>query len=332
VQERFVGWELGIILLFATLAAVSALVAYKRLKRAVRELELALTIARAEREHAESIIGRLSEKVTAVASATPGDSSLNRPVPPDAAPLEMVRKLKNDFISSVSHELRTPLASIKAYVEMLIDGEAEDEKAKRDFYDVIQNEANRLSRLIDNILNVSKIESGLVQINRQPQSLSPVVSDAMEAIAPQARAKQIVLEEKLTDAAYEALVDKELIFQAILNLLSNAIKFTPLNGRVTVETAVDQDRRAVLVRVTDTGAGIPSGDVPYIFEKFYKLQASARQSQGTGLGLALVRHIVELAHQGKVSVRSEVGNGSCFEIELPLHAPQEAPKAEGSLP
>ena len=100
-----------------------------------------------------------------------------------------VAEMKNDFVSNVSHELRTPLASIKAYVEMLIDGEADDEKTKREFYDVIQNEANRLGRLIDNILNISRIESGLVKINKQPQSLTVIVKEAIEVIAPQAEAE-----------------------------------------------------------------------------------------------------------------------------------------------
>src|SRR5262249_52812504 len=101
-----------------------------------------------------------------------------------------VAEMKNDFVSNVSHELRTPLASIKAYVEMLIDGEADDEKTKREFYDVIQNEANRLGRLIDNILNISRIESGLIKINKQPQSLAVILKDAVEVIAPQAKMKQ----------------------------------------------------------------------------------------------------------------------------------------------
>ena len=100
-----------------------------------------------------------------------------------------VAEMKNDFVSNVSHELRTPLASIKAYVEMLIDGEADDEKTKREFYEVIQNEANRLGRLIDNILNISRIESGLVKINKQPQSLTVIMKEAIEVITPQARTK-----------------------------------------------------------------------------------------------------------------------------------------------
>src|SRR5690606_29857543 len=116
-----------------------------------------------------------------------------------------IAQMKNDFVSNVSHELRTPLASIKAYVEMLIDGEADDEKTQREFYEVIQNEANRLSRLIDNILNISRIESGLVKINKQPLSLMVVIKEALEVMAPQARTKQIKLVEQLTPAFYQTL-------------------------------------------------------------------------------------------------------------------------------
>ncbi len=141
-----------------------------------------------------------------------------------------VAEMKNDFVSSVSHELRTPLASIKAYVEMLIDGEADDEKTTHEFYEVIQNEANRLSRLIDNILNISRIESGLVQINKQPQSLMVILKEAMEVIAPQARMKQITLVEQLTPAFYQTSADKDMLYQAVLNLLSNAVKYTPERG------------------------------------------------------------------------------------------------------
>jgi len=323
-----VGWELSVILLFGVLSLATAAVAYARLRNRVRELEVALQIASVEREHAETIIKRFSDSVASEMASVPSP----RPSPgvsfessgrerPNLSSLELVRKLKNDFVSSVSHELRTPLASIKAYVEMLIDGEAEDDKTKRDFYDVIQNEANRLSRLIDNILNVSKIESGLVQVNKQKQQLATIVLEAIDAIGPQARTKRVAIEEQLSCDRREVMADKELIYQAILNLLSNAVKFTPSGGKVKIETSVDEGRGVVCLRVTDSGAGIPADDLPFIFEKFYKVQANARSGQGlagTGLGLALVRHIVEVAHEGHVCVRSDAGNGSCFEIELPL--------------
>jgi two-component system, OmpR family, phosphate regulon sensor histidine kinase PhoR len=229
-----------------------------------------------------------------------------------------VAELKNDFVSSVSHELRTPLASIKAYVEMLIDGEADDDKTKREFYDVIQNEANRLSRLIDNILNISRIESGLVQINKQPQSLTVILKEAMEVIAPQAKLKQIHLVEQLTPVFYQTLADKDMLYQAVLNLFSNAVKYTPENGSITVQTLVDEAKRKVITRINDTGVGIPPKDLPFVFDKFYRAEANNHMAKGTGLGLSLVKHIIETVHRGRIFVESHVGKGSCFGFELDL--------------
>ncbi|MDP9175443.1 MAG: cell wall metabolism sensor histidine kinase WalK [Planctomycetota bacterium] len=229
-----------------------------------------------------------------------------------------VAEMKNDFVSSVSHELRTPLASIKAYVEMLIDGETDDEKTTREFYEVIQNEANRLSRLIDNILNISRIESGLVQVNKQPQSLMVILKEALEVIAPQARLKQINLVEQLTPVFYQTLADKDMLYQAVLNLLSNAVKYTPENGTITVQTIVDESKRRVIARISDTGVGIPPKDLPFVFDKFYRAEANNHMAKGTGLGLSLVKHIVETVHRGRIFVESHIGKGSCFGFELEL--------------
>jgi two-component system phosphate regulon sensor histidine kinase PhoR len=229
-----------------------------------------------------------------------------------------VAELKNDFVSSVSHELRTPLASIKAYVEMLIDGEADDEKTTREFYEVIQNEANRLSRLIDNILNISRIESGLVQINKQPQSLTIILKEALEVIAPQARMKGINLVEQLTPVFYQTSADRDMLYQAVLNLLSNAVKYTPERGTITVQTAVDEAKRKVIARISDTGVGIPPKDLPFVFDKFYRAEANNHMAKGTGLGLSLVKHIIETVHRGRIFVESHVGKGSCFGFQLDL--------------
>jgi two-component system phosphate regulon sensor histidine kinase PhoR len=227
-------------------------------------------------------------------------------------------QMRNDFVSSVSHELRTPLASIKAYAEMLIDGEATDEKTKGEFYEVIQNEANRLERLIDNILNISRIESGLVQVKKRPESLMVLVKEAIEVITPQARQKQIKIEEQLTPAFYQTLVDKDMMYQAVLNLLSNAVKYTPNNGRITVTTLVDEHKKRVVTKVSDTGVGIPPKDLPFVFDKFYRSEHNNQMAKGTGLGLSLVKHIVETVHHGEIFVESTVGKGTCFSFELDL--------------
>jgi two-component system phosphate regulon sensor histidine kinase PhoR len=229
-----------------------------------------------------------------------------------------VAEMKNDFVSSVSHELRTPLASIKAYIEMLIDGEATDDKTTQEFYEVIQNEANRLSRLIDNILNISRIESGLVKINKQPQSLTIIMKEALEVISPQAAQKDITLRERLTPVFYQTLADKDMLYQAVLNLLSNAVKYTPEGGTISVETLVDEPKKIVITRIADTGVGIPPKDLPFVFDKFYRAEANNRMAKGTGLGLSLVKQIIEGVHDGRIFVESHVGKGSSFGFELKL--------------
>lgn len=229
-----------------------------------------------------------------------------------------VAEMKNDFVSNVSHELRTPLASIKAYVEMLIDGEAGDDKTRNEFYEVIQSESNRLSRLIDNILNISRIESGLVRINKLPLPLSAILKDGVEVIRPQADAKNITLVEKLPAMDYRTLVDRDMMYQAVLNLLSNAVKYTPEGGTVTVEATVDESARKILAHITDTGVGIPPKDLAFVFDKFYRVEANNHMAKGTGLGLAMVKHIVETVHKGRIFVQSGVGSGSQFGLELNL--------------
>jgi two-component system, OmpR family, phosphate regulon sensor histidine kinase PhoR len=229
-----------------------------------------------------------------------------------------IAQLKNDFVSNVSHELRTPLASIRAYVELLIDGEAQDETTKREFYDIIQNEANRLSRLIDNVLNLSKIEAGVVKVYRRPQSLTGIVEDAVDIILPQAQRKRISIKHELTPAIYQTSVDRDMMYQAVLNLLSNAVKYTSEGGEVCVETTIDEGRRKVITRVKDSGVGIPQKDLPFIFDKFYRSESTSAMAHGTGLGLPLVKHIVETVHRGRVFVESQAGRGSCFGFELSL--------------
>jgi two-component system phosphate regulon sensor histidine kinase PhoR len=229
-----------------------------------------------------------------------------------------IAQMKTDFVSNVSHELRTPLASIKAYVEMLVDGEAGDEQTRGEFYDIIQNEANRLGRLIDNILNISRIESGLVKVNKQPLSPAVLVKEALEVIAPQAKSKNIRLEEKLTPVFYQTLADKDMLYQAVLNLLSNAVKYTPEGGVVTAEAFVDEAGKKVITRISDTGVGISPKDLPFVFDKFYRVAANNHMAKGTGLGLSLVRHIVESVHQGRMFVESNPGKGSTFGFELEM--------------
>lgn len=229
-----------------------------------------------------------------------------------------IAEMKSDFVSNVSHELKTPLSSIKAYLEMLIDGEADDEQTRDEFYNIIQGETNRLQRLIENILNISRIESGVVRVQREHVALPMLAKEAIDVMQPQARARQIELVDSGSPLFFQIFADKDMIYQAILNLLGNAIKYTPAGGKVTLAMSVDEHEGMVNVSVTDTGVGVPKEDLPYLFDKFYRVNDHKKMAKGTGLGLNLVKHIVETVHGGRVSVSSTIGKGSTFAFSLPL--------------
>jgi len=231
-----------------------------------------------------------------------------------------ISQMKTDFVSSVSHELRTPLSSIKAYVEMLLDGEAEDADTRREFHEIIAGQADRLTRLIENILNISRIESGVVRVAREPLSLSRIAGDVLNVVVPQARASGIRLVDRLEPMVERVEADRDMIHQAILNLVGNALKYTNEGGEVTVTTSLDERRGLVVCEVTDTGVGISDGDLPNVFDKFYRASGHLKMAKGTGLGLTLVKHIVETVHDGRLSVTSETGKGSTFRMELPAVA------------
>ncbi len=229
-----------------------------------------------------------------------------------------VSKKKSEFVAHVSHELRTPLSSIRAYVEMLVDGEASDEQTRKEYYDIIQTSAERLGRLIDNMLNISRIEAGTVRINKEPIAVSVVVKEACDVMRPPAEQKNITFTEHLTPVIYRVSADRDLLYQAVLNLVSNAVKYTPDGGHVTVKMTAREEQRNMLIEVIDTGAGIPEEDLPHMFEKFFRVEKNKQMAKGTGLGLNLVKQIVEQVHGGQISLRSEVGKGSTFAITLPL--------------
>jgi two-component system phosphate regulon sensor histidine kinase PhoR len=231
-----------------------------------------------------------------------------------------ISKLKTEFVSHVSHELRTPLSSIKAYAELLVDGEAADEKARMEFYNIIQAEAERLSRLIDNILNISRIESGMMKINKKPVSLNGILKRVMEVAMPQAREKKITLMDKISPIFFMSEADQDMIYQASLNLVSNAIKYTKDGGRVEIALEADEEKNELVVLVTDTGVGIPQESMKHLFEKFFRVEKNKGMARGSGLGLNLTRQIIEAIHRGRMIVRSEEGKGSTFGFALPIAA------------
>ena len=229
-----------------------------------------------------------------------------------------ISQMKSDFVSKASHELRTPLSSIRAYVEMLVDGEATDERGRQEFYRVIQDETERLGRLIDNMLNISRIEAGIVQIDREQVYMNALIHRAVQTLEPQARDKDVSINVRLASVDLTVEGDSDMLYQVVLNLVSNAVKYTPEGGRVTVGADSDNLTRSVVVSIADTGLGIPPDSLTKIFEKFYRIENYKRVAKGTGLGLSLCKHIVETVHHGQIGVESKLGMGSKFWFAIPM--------------
>lgn len=233
----------------------------------------------------------------------------------DISGYKAIQRRNAEFVSAVSHEMKTPLAGIKAYVELLADGEAEDEQTRDEFLQVINSQADRLQRLIDNLLNLARIEAGVVNVNKKPRSLNELLEEAFRIVQPTAEQKNITLISDLSPMYLGVLVDRDMIMQAAINLLSNALKYTPDDGRVTLRSRM-QDREVVF-EVEDTGVGLSTEDCDRVFEKFYRVKKDQKMASGTGLGLPLAKHIVEDVHGGELNVSSEAGVGSTFRIRLP---------------
>jgi two-component system phosphate regulon sensor histidine kinase PhoR len=226
-----------------------------------------------------------------------------------------IAKMKSEFVSNVSHELKAPLASIKAYIEMLLDREVRDEAQSREFFQTIAAETDRMNRLIENILNLSRLESGLVPVNKTDLAITEILRDVGDVMTPQAAKKNVRLEADLAPVFFRVHGDRDMLYQAILNVVSNAVKYTPEGGQVRVSTFLADG--AVVVEVSDTGYGVPQEELQRIFEKFYRSRHSGKAAPGTGLGLPLVKHVVEAIHGGRVTVESQVGKGSTFRLYLP---------------
>jgi len=233
----------------------------------------------------------------------------------DISSQKAAQKRNAEFVSSVSHEMKTPLSSIKAYVELLADGEAEDEETREEFLDVINTQADRLRRLIDNLLNLARIEAGVVQVNKKNTSLNELLEEAFRVVEPSAAAKSIELVSDLSQLYLRVYVDRDMMLQAAINLLSNAIKYTPSEGRVVIRSRLAD--KQVQFEVEDSGVGLSEEDCAKVFDKFYRVKKDSQMASGTGLGLPLAKHIVTDVHQGQLDVKSQLGVGSTFAITLP---------------
>jgi two-component system phosphate regulon sensor histidine kinase PhoR len=227
-----------------------------------------------------------------------------------------LQKRNAEFVSSVSHEMKAPLAGIKAYVELLADGDAEDEETREEFLNVIDSQADRLQRLVENLLNLARIEAGVVGVNKKNRSLNEILEEASQIVQPAAEAKNIKLNVELSPLYLGVHADRDMLLQSAINLLSNAVKYTPDGGQVTLRSRnVDN---MIVYEVEDTGVGLNPEDCQRVFEKFYRVKKDKNMAQGTGLGLPLAKHIVEDVHGGTLSLESELGVGSKFTAAFPM--------------
>jgi two-component system phosphate regulon sensor histidine kinase PhoR len=231
----------------------------------------------------------------------------------DVTRLERLEQMRQEFLSNVSHELRTPLTAILAFIETLEAGALEDKEASQRFLAIIRRNTLRMNELIEDILELSAIETGNVQVRAQRVELAPLVSEVISSLANKAQEREVVVTNGVSETA-TVMADPKRLEQMLTNLIENAIKFNRQKGTVKVRfEKADRDR----IIVEDSGEGIPAQHVERLFERFYRAdRARSREQGGIGLGLAIVKHLAR-AHGGEVTVTSQVGKGSTFTIELP---------------
>jgi len=232
----------------------------------------------------------------------------------DLTELRNLQTTRRELIGNISHELRTPLAGIKAMVETLHDGAIDDMEVARDFLTRIDTEVDRLTQLVAELTELSRIETGEAELRREPVNLNQLAEEVVIQFGPQAERQGLSISRELSAELPAVPVDKGRIRQVIANLVHNAIKFTPAGGRITVTSRVLE--ASVVVDIADTGMGIAKEDQARVFERFYKGD-KARTGEGTGMGLAIAKHVIE-AHGGNIWVESEEGKGSTFSFSLPL--------------
>lgn len=258
---------------------------------------------------------RLAVRVAPLGRGLPGSAAVFH----DVSELRRLEKVRKDFVANVSHELRTPITAIRGYAETLQSGALSDPTVAPQMVEIIHRQSERLSEMVEELLELSRLEAREVKLQRTSVPLATVVERTAETVRPQADAKNITM---TLHVAPDLLArgDERAVEQVLLNVLDNAVKYTPKGGRVDVFGAMEGGRCAV--RVRDNGPGIEPKHLHRVFERFYRVdKGRSRDTGGTGLGLAIVKHLVE-AMEGEVTVDSQPNEGSTFTIFLPAAAPQ----------
>lgn len=264
-----------------------------------------------ERKKAEHSIRRLNDELTDANELLTVEMSREKE---HVRALQELNSMKNEFVSGVSHELRTPLASIIGFAQTLLLDPDLPLEIRTEFIQIIHDEGKRLAKLINDLLDIARIESGRIGLEKQETDLVPLLERAMQSVAMQADAKDIELTTEFGSKEMVGMFDPDRITQVVVNLLGNAVKFTPRNGKVALRCDITDD--TLTISVSDTGLGIPESDIPHLFEKFYRVHRPGLDIRGTGLGLAIVGQLVEM-HNGSIEIESTVNEGSTFTVRLP---------------
>jgi two-component system phosphate regulon sensor histidine kinase PhoR len=301
-------WAVGLLTVL-----VSAAVSYQLSKRITRPiLGLVRTAEQikqgdlAQRAHVASRdeIGSLANALNTMAETLAKDISR----------MQKLEQVRSEFLGNVSHELRTPIFSIQGFLETLLDGAIDDPAVNREFLERAHRQATRLNSLLNDLIDISRIESGDMKMSFRYFAIAELLEPAVEEVREHAQKKNIALTCKIIPAVKEVYGDRERLRQVLINLMDNAVKYTEEGGNVECRASFQGDR--CLIEVEDNGSGIGEEHVARIFERFYRVDHDrSRDAGGTGLGLAIVKHIVE-AHGSRVSVRSSVGKGSTFSFTL----------------
>ncbi len=232
----------------------------------------------------------------------------------DISELKRLEQIRKDFVANVSHELRTPVTSIKGFSETLIDGAYKDESSLLSFLEIIQIETNRLEKLIEELLELSRVEQSGFEVDAQPTDMKAVVEYAIDMVQPGIEEKNMLIETSLEEVWVAG--DANRLIQIMMNLLVNAITYSA--AEKTIRVRLKGAGNQAIIEIEDEGIGIAPSEINRLFERFYRVdKARSRNSGGTGLGLSIVKHLVE-AHHGKIEVRSTPGKGSIFTLYLPL--------------
>jgi two-component system phosphate regulon sensor histidine kinase PhoR len=233
----------------------------------------------------------------------------------DITELKRLEHVRQDFVANVSHELRTPVANIKGYAETLLEGALDDKDSARQFVGIIAENGRRLEDLINDLLDLSKIESGKLPLLFSSLNVAQLIRKAAAILEKNIRDKHLSLEIRIPEDLPRISADEARLMQVFINLIDNAIKYTLAGGSLLI--VAEDNERQVRIDVIDTGVGIPERDLPRIFERFYRVEkARSREQGGTGLGLSIVKHIVQ-AHGGQVWASSAPGQGTTFSFTIP---------------